>query len=242
MKRYGEYLREITQSIVELGGVANLAEICEDIEQRGNLSYMKTNSRWRVMVKETLFIHCASSNRFTGGVDLFYPIGGVKTDFWTLKDIRGQNIATVPDSECAYMKDVVDMFEMSKSQQITLLKLMIGKILFRNRLKARYSKCVITGEQNDRLLVATRIVPAKYCRPENVLSADNGLLLTTTCDRLFSAGLISFGEDMDILVSRELSQDMLDRLNIDFDKVYLDCNNEALRGNLRFHRENIFKS
>lgn len=241
MKNYGEYLRETVQSLVQLGGVANLIEICDDIEKRGNLKYINSNANWREIVKETIHRHCALSSKFSGNRDLFYPIGSLKTTFWTLTSTRDSNRAIVPDQDCLLMKDIVEMFEMNKTQQITLMKLMIGKVLFRNRIKSRYGKCVITGEENDRLLVATRIIPGHECTPANMLSANNGLLLTTCCDRLFTSGMISFREDMSILVSRELPRDIVTKLNIDFDKIYLENVNDELRENIRFHRDHIFK-
>uniref|UniRef100_UPI004056C3B4 HNH endonuclease n=1 Tax=Candidatus Electronema sp. TaxID=2698783 RepID=UPI004056C3B4 len=80
----------------------------------------------------------------------------------------------------------------------------IGQSFFRSALLSAYEqKCCITGLSDQRLLVASHIVPWRYDR-KNRLNPRNGLLLSVLHDKAFDLGIITVNEDMTLRVSNHL--------------------------------------
>ena len=81
-----------------------------------------------------------------------------------------------------------------------------GQNLFRDAVLTSYEfRCAVTGVSDTRLLVASHIKPWSK-DSENRLNPRNGLCLSTFFDRAFDIGLVSFSEDLELLVSLELKQ------------------------------------
>lgn len=75
---------------------------------------------------------------------------------------------------------------------------------FRASLISAYGgKCALTNIEQEQLLTASHIVPwAKDVR--NRLNPRNGILLNSLHDRAFDSGLISFEDNLDIIISPKL--------------------------------------
>lgn len=125
--------------------------------------------------------------------------------------------------------------EASERQALTLARKGQGR--FRADLMQRDPRCLITGVDDDRLLVASHIRPWARCHTHHErLDPDNGILLTPTYDRLFDRGLITFEESGRVETSPQLSRATMERLRFDpsvrvrrFDQstaVYLDYHHE----------------
>ncbi len=81
-----------------------------------------------------------------------------------------------------------------------------GQALFRATVLSAYqNRCCITGLDDARLLNASHIVPWRD-DPTNRLNPRNGLCLSTLHDRAFDRGLITFDDDLRLLLSPELDR------------------------------------
>ncbi|MDU2123449.1 MAG: HNH endonuclease signature motif containing protein [Clostridium celatum] len=78
-----------------------------------------------------------------------------------------------------------------------------------------HRECQICGLKNEKLLVASHLKPYKDCSDEESADIYNGLLLCSGHDKPFDIGLITFDEEGKILISKELSDNDIKRLNID---------------------------
>ena len=112
----------------------------------------------------------------------------------------------------------------------------VGQTLFRQALLDYWHGCCpLTGITHEALLRASHIVPWADCETDELrLDVHNGLLLSALWDAAFDAGLISFGDDGEILISPHLSCNAIPFLNTQA-KVLPGLTN-AHRANLARHR------
>lgn len=90
------------------------------------------------------------------------------------------------------------------------------------------------------MLRASHIKPWKNSTNKERLDIFNGLMLTPNLDTAFDNGLISFGDDGNILVSEKISNADLQKLGIT-KKMKLKHIDERHKKYLRFHRKNVFQ-
>ena len=110
----------------------------------------------------------------------------------------------------------------------TNVRLIQGK--YRRELIRRWKgKCAVTGSDELRALIASHIVPWRESNNFEKGDVNNGLLLSPLYDALFDKGLISFNDNGEILISKELKNNtILLRVSKD-DKI-----NELREGNLKY--------
>jgi putative restriction endonuclease len=119
---------------------------------------------------------------------------------------------------------------------------------FRKAVLAAYQgRCCVTGNPVPELLIASHILPWSEF-PENRIDPSNGLCLAAHFDKAFDQGLISFDEDMRLVISREmksyLPNDALVREFVPMERTELRMP-EKFRPNedfMRHHREKIFRA
>lgn len=90
------------------------------------------------------------------------------------------------------------------------------------------------------MLLASHIKPWRSASNYERLSSENGLLLSPLYDKLFDIGLITFDDNMKILISNKLSCENVSRINIDTNKIYFNKPSNEMMANMRYHRRNIF--
>ena len=91
-----------------------------------------------------------------------------------------------------------------------------GQGVFRKNVEAVEAKCRLTGINNPALLIASHIKPWRLCTTAaERLDGMNGLLLTPDADFLFDRGLITFGQDADVVISKRVNSYDLRRLGFD---------------------------
>ncbi len=118
---------------------------------------------------------------------------------------------------------------------------------FRKAVLAAYQcRCCITGNPVPEMLIASHILPWSEF-PENRIDPSNGLCLAAHFDKAFDQGLITFDDDMRLVISAELRgylpNDALVREFIPMEKAELRMP-EKFRPNedfMRHHREKIFR-
>jgi predicted restriction endonuclease len=85
-----------------------------------------------------------------------------------------------------------------------VVRVRLAQRFFRQTVLASYScRCCITGNPAPELLVAGHIVPWST-HPQHRTNPRNGLTLARTHDAAFDSGLITFDEELRLVVSREL--------------------------------------
>lgn len=150
-----------------------------------------------------------------------------------------------PDSEdnaiktAFFNKKIREIKKVSKYKK-RVVDVRTGQQEIKEQLLYLYEECCICGIENPNLLIASHIKPLKDCSLEESYDINNGLLLCKIHDGLFDAGLISFDDNGQILISRKLK--FKDRKIIGIDKIQKI---DLIDGNInyiRWHRENVFKS
>lgn len=127
------------------------------------------------------------------------------------------------------------------TEKESLMQARIGQGTFRNKIIQKYNgKCVVTGITDKRLLVASHIKPWAISDNANRLSEENGLLLSCLYDRMFDLGLITFTEHGEIIVSKELHPDNIDRIGVKIGFKYALKYTPLLHQNMEYHRDVIF--
>jgi predicted restriction endonuclease len=113
--------------------------------------------------------------------------------------------------------------------------------LFREQLIKKYGgRCIVTGVDDKRILLASHIRPWAVSSNEQRLSSENGLLLSPLYDKLFDVGLITFSDEGNILCSKELENKNIDLLKIDKIRKYDLKISAKLLENLKYHQNTIF--
>lgn len=128
-----------------------------------------------------------------------------------------------------------------ETERAAIILSRVGQGLFRKALMTKYrGRCVITGIDHPKVLVASHIKPWIVSTNDERLSVDNGLLLSATYDRLFDCGLITFDKSGKIYLSSFIGGENIRRLqltrNMHFD-LHLTGDMER---NLEYHSDVLF--
>ena len=143
-------------------------------------------------------------------------------------------------------KDINDEFTkaveeekfLSQTEKKSIIKSRIGQGLFRKKLIEKYeNRCIITGINDSRLLIASHIKPWEVSSNEERLSKDNGFLLSSTYDKLFDIGLITFEDTGAILISKDLSTENRILLKLEKGTIYNIGYSTKMKSNLEYHRD-----
>lgn len=135
----------------------------------------------------------------------------------------------------------IDATTPSITERTALILSRIGQGAFRQSLMEKYQgKCIITGIDHPRLLIASHIKPWAASNNEERLSVDNGLLLSATYDRLFDNGLITFDQNGRVFLSALIGKENLNRLHLAPGMQFPILSNPKMNSNLEYHSEVIF--
>ena len=94
------------------------------------------------------------------------------------------------DNAC--VESISNERQIPETERIAIVQSRIGQGVFRKALLEKYDgRCIISGIDLPKLLVASHIKPWAVSSNDERLSVDNGLLLSATYDRLFDCGLIT---------------------------------------------------
>ena len=107
----------------------------------------------------------------------------------------------------------------------------------------RIKFCPFTGISNPALLIASHIKPWKASNNNEKIDGNNGFAFTPTYDRLFDQGYISFGDNKDLMVSKKLDNQTIDKLGLRNGEIIEQLNlSEKSKYYLKYHRDNRFKT
>nr|AIE98663.1 putative restriction endonuclease [uncultured marine thaumarchaeote KM3_06_C02] len=91
----------------------------------------------------------------------------------------------------------------------------IGQGYYRELILRRWGRqCSVSHCSIDNVLIASHIVPWIESNKDEKLNVGNGILLSPNLDALFDKHLISFNEKGNILISKKLDKDNLEKLGV----------------------------
>ena len=96
-------------------------------------------------------------------------------------------------------------------EKIQLVKARRGQGLFKANVRLYESECRVTRVHSIKHLRASHIKPWSHSNDDEKIDGANGLLLAPHVDHLFDGGFISFSGSGDLLTSRSLDRDVLER-------------------------------
>ena len=234
------YKTEIIESLISLGGEASLKEIFKTIEKRNCLPYIHSNKNWENNVKTEIYTYCKDMKSFKRKENLFYSVYGKGEGYFGLQSFKKNNNKNISPIIQRQIQAVNDS-NLTCTEKDMIILSRIGQGIFRDRIIEKYQKCIITDISDTRLLIASHILPWRSASNKERLSAENGLLLSPLYDKLFDLGLISFSEDMKIIVSKDISDYNVSKIELDTNKIYLPSPSQELQSNMQYHRTKIFK-
>lgn len=231
------YLSSIISALNKLNGMGSLNEIYDVIEKEGRLSYIFSNPNWKDNVRATIQRHCIQTKSYRGSEDLFRSVYWLCEGYWKFKNFDSSEYDNpIIDRQ---LKMIANL-DIPNTEKEMIIKSRIGQGIFRDRIIQKYEHCIITGINDNRLLLASHIKPWRSASNYERLSSENGLLLSPLYDKLFDIGLITFDDNMKILISNKLSCENVSRINIDTNKIYFNNPSNEMMVNMRYHRQNIF--
>ena len=137
-------------------------------------------------------------------------------------------------------KKISENVNISTTERESIVKARIGQGKFREQLLAKYGSCIISGIDISKALVASHIKPWAISTNEERISVNNGLLLSATYDRLFDSGLITFVNEGKLIISRFVSEENRNKLQIKNGQVYKLQSNMQMRNFLEYHNDVVF--
>ena len=137
-------------------------------------------------------------------------------------------------------KKISENVNISTTERESIVKARIGQGKFREQLLAKYGSCIISGIDISKALVASHIKPWAVSTNEERVSVNNSLLLSATYDRLFDSGLITFVNEGKLIISRFVSEENRNKLQIKSGQVYKLQSNVQMRNFLEYHNDVVF--
>ncbi|WP_342655939.1 HNH endonuclease [Shewanella algae] len=132
---------------------------------------------------------------------------------------------------------------LDQTEKDSIVKSRIGQGLFRDGVVELWGSCSVTGLSNHSLLRASHIKPWRDSSNQERIDPMNGLLLQPTLDHLFDLGLITFSETGKIIVSKKISQDDINKLELKFELNFkLREIHKRTMEYMKYHRKHVFKA
>ena len=145
----------------------------------------------------------------------------------------------IGDDTC--LESIVQDEQIPETERKALIQSRIGQGIFRKALLDKcHGRCIITGIDHPKLLVASHIKPWAVSSNRERLSADNGLLLSATYDRLFDSGLITFDRHGKIYLSSLIGVENIKRLGLSKDMCFNLMINSTMGEYLDYHNDVLF--
>ena len=129
------------------------------------------------------------------------------------------------------------------TEKLSVQKIRIGQYSFRQNLINELERCPITKINDKRLLIASHIKPWMHSDNNERLNPNNGFLLSPLYDKLFdmSIGLITFTSEKEILISKKISEENIQKLGVKHKQIIVDLPINGRESFLEYHRKYIFQ-
>ncbi len=139
------------------------------------------------------------------------------------------------------VEKAIEKKKLPEREKEQIVKARIGQGAYRQKLLEESSECVITGVNDERILVASHIKPWSVSNDTEKIDHNNGLVLTPTYDKLFDQGFITFEDDGAIIISPYISPLNIKKLNLAQGRKFSIPQTDKRKEYLAYHREHIFK-
>ncbi len=111
--------------------------------------------------------------------------------------------------------------------------------MFRRDLIEYYGCCQLCGIKKHDTLIASHSKPYRDAEIDELINFYDGLLLCANHDKLYDKGFISFNNDGNILISKELDDIDIQQFNLEnVNKLELEPEHIEF---IQWHRDNIFR-
>ena len=109
------------------------------------------------------------------------------------------------DNKKRIVKNSKSHLKPNKTERKGLVTLRVGQGFYRQELIKKFdNKCAVTGINLEEILIASHIIPWRHSNDEERLDIENGILLSPLYDALFDKNLISFQDNGDIIISKQI--------------------------------------
>ena len=109
------------------------------------------------------------------------------------------------DTEKGIVKYSKPHLKPNKTERKGLVTSRVGQGFYRQELIKKFdNKCAVTGINLEEILIASHIIPWRHSNDEERLDIENGILLSPLYDALFDKNLISFQDNGDIIISKQI--------------------------------------
>ena len=109
------------------------------------------------------------------------------------------------DTEKGIVKYSKPHLKPNKTERKGLVTSRVGQGFYRQELIKKFdNKCAVTGINLEEILIASHIIPWRHSNDEERLDVENGILLSPLYDALFDKNLISFQDNGDIIISKQI--------------------------------------
>lgn len=152
------------------------------------------------------------------------------------------DIYTLDTSDKLLLDSIENNTSISNTEKEVLTVARLGQGQFRKNCLSILNHCPFTNVSNTSVLKASHIIPWSRCsNNEDRVNGFNGLTLSPFYDTLFDKGLISFENNGKLLLSSQLTDDIVKALNLTED-IVIDLNNVNGERDrfLDYHRKHIF--
>lgn len=159
------------------------------------------------------------------------------------KNIPNPNYEYIPgDDPIQEIEDFKTIYkDLPETERNSIVCSRIGQGEFRTNLIKYWGKCAVTGCESIEVLKASHIKPWRISSNIERLDKFNGLLLVPNLDSAFDNGLISFGNEGKIIISKLLNYNDRNKLGI-YSELFLEKIETHHIKYLEYHRQNVFKT
>jgi len=145
------------------------------------------------------------------------------------------------EEEMLIVRSVSESVELTETEKKTIIKARVGQGNYRKKLLEKYDeKCIVTGIDRRKLLIASHIKPWSICNNQERVDVENGLILCPNMDKLFDSGLISFDNNGRMIISSFVGNENCEKLHISKDIVVDLRATKKLLEYLEYHRDVLF--
>lgn len=146
---------------------------------------------------------------------------------------------TIKEVEEEEEQEIIESSNMAPREKEQLIKARRGQGKFRSHVQKIEKSCRITKINDLKFLTASHIKPWSKSNNLEKLDGNNGLMLSPHIDRLFDQGWISFEDNGDVLLAKDLPKSIFDLWGINVRNV--GEFNQKQRIYLAYHRSNRFR-
>lgn len=134
----------------------------------------------------------------------------------SIVDDLSQNLEfEAPKEDLATVEEIVMRTDIGETQKTQIINSRRGQGVFKAQVRQIERACRVTKVSNPRHLIASHIKPWSKSNDAEKISGYNGLLLAPHIDHLFDKGLISFENNGDLILSKQVDHAVLNQWAID---------------------------